>query len=337
MTSAANLPALLTGMDSQLAPADDVLARLETWSADAAGSFADNTSRAWRADTGIWISWCQSDGSPGLPAEPETIARFLKAQAREGKGLATLKRYAASLARLHRAADLPDPTKTQKVDLAMRAIARAIGSRQDQADPLNYDDLVRIIESLGWTDPEDRRRLRLIDLRDGALLQAAYDGLFRRSELLSLQVEDLEDSDTGGSGVVLLRRSKTDQAGQGAKIYLAARTMAWLKGWLEQAGIEHGPIFRAVHKSGSVSDNPLSDIDVNRIFSRRGRAAGIAKNLSGHSARVGCAQDMARKGFSLAEIMQAGRWKSTSSLLRYIENILASQGAAAKLAEEQGR
>lgn len=337
MTVAQNLPALLSSLDNQLAPADEILARLETWSADAAEAFADNTTKAWRADTCIWTSWCQQEGEAGLPAEPAAIARFLKAQAEAGKGLATLKRYAASLARLHRAADLPDPTKTEKVGLTLRAIARSIGSRQDQADPLNFEDLTRIIDSLGWTDPDGRRRLGLIDLRDGALLQAAYDGLFRRSELLSLQVEDLEDSDVDQTGVVLLRRSKTDQSGRGAKIFLAGRTMTWLRDWLRLTGLEQGPIFRAVHKSGSLSANPLSDIDVNRIIARRGRAAGIAKELSGHSARVGCAQDMARKGFSLAEIMQAGRWKSTTSLLRYIENILASQGAAAKLAEGQGR
>lgn len=191
-----------------------------------------------------------------LPAEPAAIARFLKAQAEAGKGLATVKRYTASLARLHRAADLPDPTKTEKVDLALRAIARTIGSRQDQADPLNFEDLTCIIDSLGWTDPDGRRRLRLIDLRDGALLQAAYDGLFRRSELLSLQIEDLEGSDVDQTGVVLLRRSKTDQEGQGTKIFLARRTMTWLRDWLQQTGLQHGPIFRAVHKIRQPQQQP---------------------------------------------------------------------------------
>jgi len=65
----------------------------------------------------------------------------------------------------------------------------------------------------------------------------------RRSELVALDVEDFSFLD-GGSGRVLIRRSKTDQAGEGSLAYLSPDTVAYLRVWLRASGISRGAVFR---------------------------------------------------------------------------------------------
>lgn len=59
------------------------------------------------------------------------------------------------------------------------------------------------------------------------------------------------------------------------------------------------------------------------IVKSAARRAGLtdeAKHLSGHSMRVGAAQDLLREGRSILQIMKAGGWKSPEVVARYVEN-----------------
>ncbi|WP_448208291.1 tyrosine-type recombinase/integrase [Azospirillum sp. sgz302134] len=77
---------------------------------------------------------------------------------------------------------------------------------------------------------------------------------------------------------------------------------------------------------------------VSEIFKRRAEAAGLDSALvSGHSLRVGAAQDLTAAGFGLPAIQQAGRWKSPGMPARYAATIVPKQGAMAQLAGKQGR
>jgi hypothetical protein len=64
--------------------------------------------------------------------------------------------------------------------------------------------------------------------RERALLCVGYDTMARRSELVALDVEDFNFMEDG-SGRVLIRRSKTDQTGEGSKAYLSPDTVGYLK------------------------------------------------------------------------------------------------------------
>jgi integrase len=75
------------------------------------------------------------------------------------------------------------------------------------------------------------RNLR--DIRDRALVAVAYDTMCRRKELVSLLIEDIESAEDG-SGTVVIRRSKTDVAGEGATAYLSPLTMRLLTEWLQE-------------------------------------------------------------------------------------------------------
>jgi integrase len=175
------------------------------------------------------------------------------------------------------------------------------------------------------------------DLRNKALLTAAYTTLARRSELIGFLREDLE-IDAEGLGTVLVRRSKTDQEGQGEIAVITPDAMRHLSTWLSAAGIEAGPLFRAVHKSGQIGDL-LGEWDIPRIFKQMAKRAGLSAeeiaHISGHSTRVGAAQDMIRLGAELPAAMQAGRWKTAEMVSRYSRRLSARRNAAAQIAERR--
>lgn len=129
------------------------------------------------------------------------------------------------------------------------------------------------------------------------MIALGYDTLCRRSELVGLRAEDL--SVVRGAGQILTRRSKSDPYGQGRLGYASSDTLLLLRDWLATAKIERGFIFRRV-RSDNIGEKPLHPYSVNRILeqaaSRAGLPAETIKELSGHSIRVGAAQDMIASG-----------------------------------------
>jgi integrase len=155
------------------------------------------------------------------------------------------------------------------------------------------------------------------------------DLLARRSEAVALDVEHLTLA-KDGSATVLIAHSKTDQEGQGEVRWLSPRTVTYLSRWLESAGIEAGPLFRALNKAGVVGRR-LTAGEVPRLLKRVAVLAGLEPSgISGHSCRVGMTQDLAASGAELPAIMQAGRWKSPTMPARYAERLTAGRGAMAR-------
>jgi hypothetical protein len=136
-----------------------------------------------------------------------------------------------------------------------------------------------------------------------------------------IQVEDLVPCDDGGS-MLLVRRTKSDPYGTGRLAYASPDTTFCVRAWLSAARIESGPILRGL-RTGRVRDGALYPASVNTIVKSLAAAAGLPAStitgLSGHSARVGAAQDLACGGADLIAIMTAGRWKSVATVARYIE------------------
>ncbi len=307
----------------------DVLANLERHAEQARGAYAEATERALKSDTAIWTAWCVREGFTPLPATPAAVVAFIDAMS-EARAPATVQRYVSSIAMFHRAAGVPTPTDDLSVKLAMKRMHREKGRRQRQAAGLTRPLVDRMLAACPDTP---------IGLRNRALLSVAYDTLARRSELVALDVADIDVTEAG-DGTALIRRSKTDQSGEGSMRYLAADTVAHLSAWLRAADIAHGALFRSVRLGGAVCSR-LRGGDVARIYKRMAATAGVADSLvsdiSGHSTRVGCAQDMVAAGIELPGIMQAGGWKTALMVSRYTENLMVRRGAAAKLATAQNR
>ena len=294
----------------------------------AKGAFSANTERAVRADLGIYTAWCTARGRPALPASPDTIAAFVDAMAAT-RAPATVRRYVASIAVAHRAIGCAGTPRSPAVKLALQRMHRRKGRRQAQALGLTWPLRERLLKAAGD---------RLIDARNRALLAVAYDTLLRRSELVALRVSDLA-TDKTGAATVLVRNGKTDAEGRGAQLYLARDSMAMVAEWLARSGVGDGRLFRSLRR-GELGE-ALDPSQIPRIYKAMARRAGleaeVVDRLSGHSTRVGAAQDMIACGIELPAILQAGRWKNTAMANRYGERLLAQRSGAAQLARIQSR
>lgn len=274
------------------------------------GAYSVRTINGYRSDLLIFAAWCRSHSLPWLPASPQTIAAFVDNQV-ERHGVSTIKRRLCSIAFAHRVRDLPVPTEANVVRLAVRRASRKKAIRPKQVDGLTRDIRAAIVAHSPPT---------LAGLRDAALISVGYDTLCRSSELSSMRVEHVQ-FDEDGSVSILIPRSKADTAGVGRLAYLSPETAYLLSRWVTEARLTAGPLFRSLHLA-RVADGPLVTSSIRRLIKRAAGRAGlrISSALSGHSMRVGAAQDMLVAGFDALAIMQAGGWKSANVVLRYIEN-----------------
>jgi integrase len=307
----------------------EVAERLARFFETVGSAFSRNTKRALRADLRVFLTWCRRHGLRAMPALPATVVAFIDDTGRS-RAPATVRRYVSSIATLHRSLRLENPACSTAVKLALQRMYRLRGRRQTQVTGLTWSLRNRLIQAAGG---------RLIDARNQALLAVAYDTLLRRSELVSLEVSDLA-LEPDGSATLLVRTSKTDPEGKGAVLFLARDTVSLVNAWLARSGVTEGRLVRSVRKDETVG-RTLDASQVPRIYKTMARHAGVPGEavvaLAGHSTRVGPVQDMIACGIELPAILQAGRWKSPSMVLRYGERLLARRSGAAQLAERQRR
>jgi integrase len=303
---------------------------LRAWDDMAQGAYPPNTVRAWRADWRAFIDFCLPKDASPLPASPHTVRAYVLHCMDAMKRPATIRRYLATIARAHLAAELLSPCASEPVRLALKEMSRAQPTRQRQARPLGWAEIKQFLDTAGKGIRADRER---------ALLCVAYDTMARRSELISLDVEDLTFA-KDGTGTALIRRSKTDQAGEGAQAYMSRETVRHLQQWIKIGNITGGAVFRRLVGRNVVGPRLHVDM-VADIFKRVGRWIKLPNEevalLSGHSVRVGATQDLLALNIDIASVMQAGRWKSTHMPMRYGEHVLAARGGMARAATEQGR
>jgi site-specific recombinase XerD len=275
------------------------------------GAYAPNTIRAFRADFEEFEEYCKSSKRRSLPAAPQTIAEFIDSQISRGIRATTVKRKLVSLAAVHRLSDLGDPTKSSTVRISVRRMCRKLGAAYKQALPVTSSMLEKMLKA---TDNS------LAGLRDRALLRIAYDTLARRSEIITLKFEDIEVSDDGAA--IHLKQSKTDQNAEGRWLSISSKTLKAINAWSKAAKIESGYIIRAINRHGHVSDRRITPEQISRNLKKLALQAGLpqenVKRISGHSLRVGAAQDWARRGASLPQLMILGRWDKPDTVIRYI-------------------
>lgn len=273
------------------------------------------TRAAYRSDWQHFSTWCEAHGARPLPAEVATVAAYL-AECADRYKLATIERRLVSISKAHRLASAPNPAKTEHIHLVMSGIRRALGRAQTQKAPATLEPLRAMLDTLG-AGPAG--------VRDRALLLLGFAGAFRRSELVALDLADLKLTPAGI--VVTLRRSKTDQEGQGRSIGIplgrnvATCPVRALRAWLELAQLQSGPIFRPIDRHGNIKPDRLTGSAVARIVKRAAGAAGLeVGQFSGHSLRAGLATAAAAAGASDRTIQKQTGHKSRAMLDRYIRS-----------------
>jgi integrase len=266
-------------------------------------------AKQWRA----FSEWCAENGLCELPAAPQTLCLYLAARADEGRKVATLAQALAAISETHQVAGHKSPRTDRLVRETWKGVRRRLGVAPDQKQPLCARDLRKMIDDLPTG---------LLGLRDRALITVGFAGGFRRSELVALDGADLALVAEGLE--VLVRRSKTDQEGEGLTKVIAYGSdpatcpVRSLQDWLELAGIGEGPVFRGVDRHGRVSDRRLTDHSVAVVVKRAARKAGLAAELlSGHSLRAGFVTEAKKNGADDAAIMDQTGHKSLAMVQRY--------------------
>jgi integrase/recombinase XerD len=276
------------------------------------GAYSENTLRGYRADFALFEDWCRRTGRSALPTSPETVAAFVAHDAIKSSP-ATLRRRLAGIRKVHRLLRLDNPVEDEEVLIAMRRALRTKPRRQKQAHGLTKELRDKLLAAC----PNS-----LLGMRNRALIAVGYDTLCRRSELVSLRLEDLAPLENGARSI-LIRRAKNDPFGDGRYGYITPPTVEVLNTWLAAAPIKKDWLFRKVI-GDRVGPKILHPYTVNRIIKGAANAAGldphIVQSLSGHSMRVGAAQDLMARGIGLLAIMQAGGWKSLNVIGRYVEH-----------------
>jgi integrase/recombinase XerD len=289
----------------QVPSIEAILARCE-------GAYAATTLQGYAADLRQFQKWCKSRRCSWLPAADHTIAAFIDHEI-EALSAATVRRRLSAIKFVQRMSDLPNPAGTSVVHLALRRAARRKSRRPVQSRGLTSGILQRILDGMPDT---------IAGIRDAAIIAVGYDTLCRSGELVAMKVDHVRRS-RERTWSIIVPRSKSDVAGDGRTAWLSPRTVTQLDRWLTASGIEDGPLFRGLNLA-RVAPGPMDTSSIRKLIKRASRTAGvdsaIASQLSGHSMRVGAAQDMLVAGFDALAIMQAGGWKSTNVLLRYVEN-----------------
>jgi integrase len=299
----------------------------------AAAAFAEaekslSTRRAYLSDMRIFTVWCRARGLSSLPASASTAAVFLSSQAKEGAKVSTISRRLAAIRDAHKRAGEEPPTNTESVKATMRGIRRSLGAAPDKKAPATAEIVRRMIAGITGERP--------IDVRDRALLLLGFALAMRRSELVTLRVEDLTEEE--GKGLrIRIRKSKTDQEGTGQEIavpYGTGRTcpVRAVRAWLDIAGLGTGVIFLGMRKGGGLlppvwdelmgQERGMSGQSLAEMLKRRAEAIGLDPTVfAGHSLRSGFLTSAARNGASIWKLADQSRHRSLDTLRGYVRAV----------------
>jgi site-specific recombinase XerD len=258
----------------------------------------------------------------GCPLAPQPNAAkcrrprpaYLAHEAEAGAAASTITRRCAAIRYAHRLADLEPPTNSEKVRATLRGIRRTIGAAPTRKAPVLADTA----RAIALAAPDS-----LKGIRDRALLLLGFAGAFRRSELVALDVADLEETEEGLR--VTIRRSKTDQEGQGQVIAIirggSTCPVKAVKTWLAASGIIEGPLFRPVAKGGRLGEQRLTDKSVCDLVKHYAKRLGLdAATFGAHSLRSGFLTSAARRGASVFKMRDVSRHKSMDVLQAYVRD-----------------
>jgi site-specific recombinase XerD len=283
-------------------------------------SKANNTVRAYKSDFKDFGIFCSQNGFKSLPSEPKIVSLYLTHLSTKDAKMSTLKRRLVSIGVIHKLKGHYLDTKHPSIIENIMGIKRRKGSYQKTKEPILISNLKAIINVIDQLNKEDIKKFR-----DRSIILIGFSGGFRRNEIVSLDLDDLDFVPEGLK--INIRRSKTDQFGEGfikALPYFDSShycPVVSLKNWIEISKITSGPIFRRFVKGSKLSENRLTDQTVALLIKEYLNLAGIdSKNYSGHSLRSGFATTAAETGVEERNIMAMTGHKSTEMVRRYIKD-----------------
>ena len=280
-------------------------------------ALAPATEKIYADDWAAFSAWCAGQGAPRLPAAPSIVAAYLAARAttlgRSGLRVA-LAAIAHQYCRAGHSWNSGDP--------AIAAVMKDLQAQRRPVRPAAALTSVALGQLLASCGEDPGGRLGLAGLRDRALLLTCFAGGLRRSELVALDVHDIQI--TAGGMRLTLRQSKPGQDGEGGTVDVARSAQTCpvraMEAWLRRSGLTYGAVFRRVTGAGTV-ENRLTGNGVWKILRRRAALAGLTvsegERLSPHGLRAGCITEAYRNGTPDAQVMAQARQKDVATARRY--------------------
>ncbi|MCY3627112.1 MAG: site-specific integrase [Gammaproteobacteria bacterium] len=281
-----------------------------------------NTFIAYKKGWNSFTNWCYEHGLDPFATTPQDIVKFLITKAcitnKDGDkplSLNTVRLYRSAINDKYREAEKSSPAAHVLVNGVLRGLAKSIGDIPRRVKAIKESQLIAMLKSCSSS---------LYGTRDAAVLAVGFAAALRRSEMSSLQIQDLEFK--GSEGVVLLvRQSKTDLRGIGQRIAIPKgrriRPIHYLQKWLSCSAIESGFVFQTLKKGGRPTGNPLDPGDVARVVKRYVKIIGLdPRDYSGHSLRSGFVTAAATHHARIEKIMEVTRHRNFDTLMKYIRN-----------------
>lgn len=286
----------------------------------------DNSEIALYSDFAQYLAFSRGGENEFLPVSDFAMISYIDHLLLNKKSKSTVDRHVASIVWWCSYLELDDPRRSYRVKLKLKKVRTGRNNGTGQAKGLRYEHLEAALEVFNPSIPRD--------CQDVTLLFTAFETMCRRSELVALRWIDFEVQ-PDGTGLMLIEGSKTDQQRKGEYLFLSKNTTDLLLGWknisAESGGVDAVYIFRGIYSNGMLGDQ-LNPGAVNRVFKRIATRLGLDETIfSGHSTRVGAAQEMLERNINAAKIMKAGRWKSMEMVTHYAAKINPRFGGMADL------
>lgn len=289
---------------------------------------AANTLRGYRFDWREFSTWTIAHDVEALPVAGSTITGYLTELAGAGAKVGTMSRRLSAIKFTHQLHDLPDPTTGARVVAVWEGIRRTHSTPPVQSTPLMPPVLFDVLDACPsvktWRTRGREDEVDLAGLRDRALILLGFVAALRRSEIASIDVADVAEHPNGL--VVGIGRSKTNQVGEAAELVVLPRAanpercpVTAIARWREAAGIETGPLLRAIGKNNQPSLGRLHPESVNKIIQAAIARAGIdARSYSAYSLRAGFVTYAHLRGSSDRAIAHQTRHRSLASVGTYV-------------------
>ena len=295
-----------------------------------AAAISPNTRRAYAVQWQNFTAFCERFGLAALPAAPSTVAAYITEFVSHKKSVSAMGQALASISAAHKRAGFDDVTKAETVKVSAKGARRLLGCAPHKKSAATVDVVRALVDGLDRTTIQGKR--------DAALLLVGFSGAFRRSELVALDVADLEKTTTPdgrAAYLVTIRHSKTDQEGRGMVKGLYStqsrnvNPVAALDDYMQAAGITDGPVFRRVRRGDHIEPQRIVGRTVALIVKAAAQRANVSLDLSGHSLRSGFITSALAAGESERAIMNQSGHRSVTVMRGYQQRANALQDNAA--------
>lgn len=308
---------------------NELFEKLDRNSSELLFKYNDNTELAMYSDFLQYMRFCNEIGVSPIPFGDINVDLYLSNMMAKGNKRSAIDRHIASLVKWADVLEIDDPRRSFKVKTRILEIRKKVKKNRRQAQGLRVEHLEKALEIFNPDVPRD--------CQDITLLFVGFETLCRQSELVQFDWTEF-NLEPDGIGIMELGSSKTDQDGEGEELFVSKATASLLLGWkaISNPNDAATPIFRGIYSSGAMGDR-LSTRGVQRCFKRIAERLGLEPSVfSGHSTRVGAAQEMVERNIDSAKIMLSGRWKTMQMLTQYSRKIRARKGGIADLTTQLG-